>query len=52
MGRFDVNTCDLQDTATNEEERKTAVEILKAAKEEQMNDPIAGGKGTKGVNGS
>lgn len=32
----------LQDTATNEEERNTAIEVLKSAKEAQKDDPIAG----------
>ncbi|KAJ9615195.1 tubulin folding cofactor A [Cladophialophora chaetospira] len=37
------------DTATNEEERNTAVEILKKAKEEQKDDPIAGGHGANAI---
>ncbi|OAP63996.1 hypothetical protein AYL99_03223 [Fonsecaea erecta] len=32
----------LLDTATNEDERNAAVEVLKAAKEAQKDDPIAG----------
>ncbi|EXJ88689.1 tubulin binding cofactor A [Capronia coronata CBS 617.96] len=32
------------DTATNDEERNKAVEVLKAAKEAQKDDPIAGQK--------
>jgi len=40
------------DTATNEDERNTAVEVLKAAKEAQKDDPIAGGQGWNAINGS